>query len=98
MRRPRLLIPYGIINKLSEEEKRYVFLHELAHLKRKDNLINWIMVLVQALHWFNPIVWYAFYKMREDCEVACDADVLSLLNPAEHKKYGETIINLIGLK
>jgi len=94
--KPKLLIPYEIINNLSEDERRYVFLHELAHLKRKDNLINWIMVLVQALHWFNPIVWYAFSKMREDCEVACDAYVLSRLNPMEHKKYGETIINLIN--
>lgn len=94
--RPRLLMPHKIINILSEEEKGYIFLHELAHLKRKDILINWIMVIAQALHWFNPIVWYAFYKMHQDCEVACDAYVLSRLNPVEHKKYGETIINLIN--
>jgi bla regulator protein BlaR1 len=94
--RPKLLIPSEIINNLSEEEKRYVFLHELAHFKRKDILINWIMMLVQILHWFNPIVWYAFYKMHEDCEIACDAYVLSQLKPVEYKKYGETIINLIN--
>ena len=94
--RPKLLISSEIINTLSEEEKRYIFLHELAHFKRKDNWANWIMLLVQILHWFNPIVWYAFYKMREDCEVACDAYVLSRLKEAEHKKYGETIINLIN--
>lgn len=94
--RPKLLIPSEIINNLSEEEKRYVFLHELAHFKRKDILINWIMMLVQILHWFNPIVWYAFYKMHEDCEIACDAYVLSRLKPVEYKKYGETIINLIN--
>jgi beta-lactamase regulating signal transducer with metallopeptidase domain len=94
--RPKLLISSEIINTLSEEEKRYIFLHELAHFKRKDNWANWIMLLVQILHWFNPIVWYAFYKMREDCEVACDAYVLSRLKEVEHKKYGETIINLIN--
>jgi beta-lactamase regulating signal transducer with metallopeptidase domain len=94
--KPKLLITSEIINALSEEEKRYVFLHELAHLKRKDNLANWLILLVQILHWFNPIIWYAFRKMREDCEVACDAYVLSRLNEAEHKKYGETIINLIS--
>ena len=94
--RPKLLMSSKIINTLSEEEKRYIFLHELAHFKRKDNWANWIMLLVQILHWFNPIVWYAFYKMREDCEVACDAYVLSRLKEVEHKKYGETIINLIN--
>jgi hypothetical protein len=80
---------------ISEEGKRYVFLHELAHFERKDILINWIIMLVQILHWFNPIVWYAFYKMHEDCEIACDAYVLSRLKPVEYKKHGETIINLI---
>lgn len=94
--RPKLLMSSEIINTLSEEEKRYIFLHELAHFKRKDNWANSAMLLVQILHWFNPIVWYAFYKMREDCEVACDAYVLSRLKEAEHKKYGETIINLIN--
>jgi len=93
--KPKLMISSEIIDALSEEERRYVFMHELAHLKRKDNFVNWIMLLVQILHWFNPIVWFAFRKMREDCEVACDAYVLSRLNEAEHKKYGETIINLI---
>ena len=70
--RPKLLIPFEVIENLSHEELRYVFLHELAHFNVKY-LINWITVLIQALHWFNPVVWYAFYKMHEDCEVACDA-------------------------
>lgn len=93
--RPKLLLPNLAINTLSEEEKRFVFLHELAHFKRKDNLLNWILVLIQAIHWFNPIVWYAFYKIREDSEVACDAYVLSRLKYEEHKEYGETIINMV---
>lgn len=95
--KPKLLISSDILNDLSEEEKRYIFLHELSHYKRKDILVNWVMVLIQALHWFNPIIWYSFYKMREDCEVACDAYVLLHLKPADHKKYGETIINFIRL-
>lgn len=94
--RPKLIIPSEVIENLSKEEIRYVFLHELAHFKRKDILINWITVLIQALHWFNPVIWYVFYKMHEDCEVACDAYVLARLNPVEHRKYGETIINLIN--
>ncbi|SHH51904.1 M56 family metallopeptidase [Clostridium grantii] len=93
--RPKLLMSSDIINSLAEQEKRYVFLHELAHLKRKDILVNWIMILIQAVHWFNPIIWYAFYKIHEDCEVACDAYVLSRLEPEEHKSYGITIIRLM---
>jgi beta-lactamase regulating signal transducer with metallopeptidase domain len=94
--KPKLLVSPEILYKLSEEEKRYVFLHELAHFKRKDILINWLLVIIQALHWFNPIIWYAFNKIHEDCEVACDAYVLSKLTPVEYRRYGETIISLIG--
>ncbi|AEE95874.1 M56 family metallopeptidase [Mahella australiensis] len=95
--KPKLLLSSETMDNLSGDEQRYIFLHELAHLKRKDNLINLITMLVQSLHWFNPIVWYAFYKIREDCEVACDAYVLSRLKPTEYKKYGETIIRLINI-
>lgn len=93
---PKLLISPEIINELSKEEKRYIFLHELTHLKRKDIFINWITGIVQILHWFNPIIWYAFSKMHEDCEVACDEHVLSMLESDEYKRYGETIINLVS--
>jgi len=51
--RPRLLLPEGMIEALSEEELRYVFLHELAHLKRHDIYIGWLMTLLQVMHWFN---------------------------------------------
>lgn len=94
--KPKLLMPYKMLSKLSEAEKKYVYMHELAHLKRKDILVNWVIMLIQILHWFNPVIWYAFYKMREDCEVACDAYVLSRLKPLEYKDYGETILNLMS--
>ncbi|MFS1511003.1 M56 family metallopeptidase [Chengkuizengella sp. SCS-71B] len=93
--RPKLLLPKEIIHQLSDEEKRYVFLHELTHLKRKDIFITWITLFVQAINWFNPLVWYAFYRMREDGEVACDAYVLSHLKKSEHLEYGKTIITVL---
>ena len=95
--RPKLVVSPDILKHLSLKEKRYVFLHELAHLKRKDILIIWITTVLQALHWFNPVFWYSFYRMRVDCEVACDAYVLSRLQPTEYKSYGETIISLLNI-
>jgi len=56
---------------------RYVFLHELGHLKRGDILVNWLMALPLVLHWFNPLVWYAIQRIRVDGESACDALALS---------------------
>ena len=54
--RPRLLLPRGFTTGFSAKELRFVFLHELAHLKRRDLLLNWIMALLQVIHWFNPLV------------------------------------------
>lgn len=92
--RPKIIISSEIIDKFSLEEVRYIFLHELSHLKKKDILVNWIIILVQAIHWFNPIVWYAFHKMKQDCEIACDEMVLNYINPKESINYGQTILNL----
>ena len=51
---------------------RHVFLHELAHLKRFDIAVGLLTAVVQTVHWFNPLVWLAFRRMRDDREVACD--------------------------
>lgn len=90
-----LLFPSNIIDKLSCQEIEYITLHELAHYKRKDILINWVSIILQILHWYNPFIWYAFYKMRQDREIACDAYVLSYLKSEEYKKYGRTIISML---
>ncbi len=93
--RPRLLLPVGMLETLSREELRYVFLHELAHLKRHDIYIGWLMSLLQVLHWFNPLIWLAFYRVRTDRELACDALVLARTQSGESKDYGRTIVNLL---
>ena len=93
--RPHIILPTGMIASLNKEDLRYILLHELAHLRRKDLYINWIIVLLQIAHWFNPLIWYAFYQMRQDREVACDASVLSLLKPDEYKSYGSAIISFL---
>lgn len=95
--RPRLIVPHTVFDKLSLQEKRYIFLHEITHLKRKDILVNSVMLILKSIHWFNPIIWYSCYKMQEDCEIACDARVLSHLEPVEYKRYGETAIDLLKI-
>ena len=75
--RPRVLLPADLARELPFERLRYILLHELAHLKRGDILTGWILALLQSLHWFNPLVWWAFGRMRADRELACDEQVLS---------------------
>jgi beta-lactamase regulating signal transducer with metallopeptidase domain/Tol biopolymer transport system component len=93
--RPRLLIPKDIATQLSHEELRYVFLHELAHVKRHDIALAWLTALLQVLHWFNPLVWLAFHRMRADRELACDALVLTRTQGEGTKDYGRAIVSLL---
>ncbi|MGB2826989.1 MAG: M56 family metallopeptidase [Dehalococcoidales bacterium] len=93
--RPRLLLPSGMLDALSLKELRHVFLHELAHLKRHDIYLGYLSSLLQVLHWFNPLIWLAFYRIRNDRELACDYLVLSRTKSSQSKDYGRTIVYLL---
>lgn len=90
----RIIIPSSLI-KLSKEELQHIFLHELCHFKRKDILTESLLVLLQCVHWFNPLVWYLFKQVRNDMEMACDERVLSILNEKDHNKYGLTMLTVL---
>lgn len=92
---PRLLLPKGFAEKFSRAEMRFVFLHELAHLKRHDLLMNWLVVALQVLHWFNPLVWFGFSRWRAERELACDAMALEAAGEGQNKEYGRTILRLL---
>jgi beta-lactamase regulating signal transducer with metallopeptidase domain len=91
----QLLLPKGTFELLSKEELRCVFLHEVAHLKRRDLEVNWLASLLLILHWFNPVLWFAFSRMRNDRELACDALVLTKAGSGCAQSYGETIIKVV---
>lgn len=93
--RPRLLLPKRFAEKFSPTELRFVFLHELAHLKRRDLLLNWVIALLQIAHWFNPLVWLGFARWRADRELACDAIALEAVGAGQNKEYGRTILRLL---
>ena len=95
--KPKILISEKVINKFTSEEKNHIFLHELVHFKYKDIWINWGMLILAIIHWFNPIIWYCFYKMQQDCEIACDEKVLKVLEPNSYHNYSSTIINMAAL-
>lgn len=92
---PRLVMPQTVLNSLNQEQLRHVFLHELAHCKRNDIGVNWIMQFLLIIHWFNPVLWYAHQRMREDQEIASDALALTYLDPDKREHYGYTLIQLL---
>lgn len=65
-----------------------VLMHELAHLKRRDPVLFLLSQIARAVHWFNPLVWYAHHRLRVECEAACDDFVLeSGTQPAEYASH-----------
>ncbi|KGT43057.1 beta-lactam sensor/signal transducer [Bacillus cereus] len=93
--RPKLLLSTVHMEILDEQQLRYIFYHELAHIKRRDVGVNWLMHGLLILNWFNPILWYAYSCMREDQELACDALALTYIDSEEQIAYGHTIISLL---
>lgn len=93
--RPRLLLPQGMLEAFGLEELRYVFIHELAHLKQRDIYLGWLIALLHVAHWFNPLMWFAFSRIRADREIACDRLAISTMEPDEPPQYGRTIVSLL---
>lgn len=95
--RPRLLFPVGLADQLSDEELRLVVLHELGHLKRRDLFLQGLLVVSQAVHWFNPLVWLAGRLAREDRELACDEFVMAHTSHSGGHAYAKTLLRVLGL-
>ena len=92
--RPRIVLPRGLAGSLDDEALRHVFLHELAHVKRLDGPAQAVAGLVAAVHWFNPLAWYALRRLEAECETACDAAVLARLPRRRWAGYGHTLIEV----
>lgn len=88
----RLLLPEG---EMGERALRYSLLHELTHFKRRDIWLKTLALLVNAVHWFNPFMWYMTRLVERDTELACDEAALKLLPAEEHKAYGTTILDAV---
>ncbi len=93
--RPILLLPEGIAERLTPPQLEAVLAHELCHVRRRDNLFASIHMMVEAMFWFHPLVWWIGARLVEERERACDEEVLSL--GSEPRVYAEAILNVCKL-
>ena len=91
---PRLLFPKGMLDELTIGELQLILSHEIAHIHRRDIPMNWVLALVEAVHWFNPLVWMVGQELRSAREEACDAYALAA-NPGANRSYGETLLKIL---
>ena len=93
IRKPRIFLSPEIAN--NPVYKEYVLMHELEHHRTKDNFWLLVRTVCVTIQWFNPLVWIAYFKMREDCELACDYRVLSRLKKEEKGIYGKALLYIL---
>jgi hypothetical protein len=93
-RRPCLLLPEPWLNNATDQELYAALLHEVAHVKCRDALSNWLCIFLRSIHWFNPLVWYAFRRLRAERELFCDTLVMARLQPPDRALYGSMLLRL----
>ena len=92
---PVLLLPRKALQSYTSSELNHIIMHELAHVRRKDHWLNWLMTFCQILHWFNPVIWLAFGRMRADRELATDHLALKTNGDQDATAYGQTILKTL---
>jgi len=90
--RPVLTWPEGISRRLEDAQLDAILAHEVRHVRRHDNLAAAIHMVVEAIFWFHPLVWWLGTRLVEERERACDEDVLEL--GSERQVYAEGILKV----
>jgi bla regulator protein BlaR1 len=90
--RPVLVWPEGISERLEDAHLEAILAHELCHVRRRDNLAAALHMVVEAIFWFHPLVWWLGARLLEERERACDEEVLE--SGSDRQVYAESILKI----
>ena len=88
--RPKIYLPIG----LSDADLTYILFHERTHIKRRDYIVKPAAFLALAVHWFNPLVWLAYFLLNADMEMSCDERTLKELGGEIKAVYSNALLAL----
>jgi len=91
--KPVILLPVGILNALTTAEVEAILLHELAHIRRWDYLVNCFQLVLEVLYFYHPAVWWIARQVRESREHCCD-DLALRLGGSNPLEYAQALTNL----
>jgi hypothetical protein len=94
--RPRVALPADFEARFTTDERELILAHEHVHRDRLDNLWNLLACTLTALHWWNPLAWWAARRLQADQELACDAAVLAA-RPGALADYTRALLAAHGL-
>jgi beta-lactamase regulating signal transducer with metallopeptidase domain/protein involved in polysaccharide export with SLBB domain len=94
-RRPTIVMPGDVIDKLSETQLRHVLAHEMAHVARRDHWVRWFVAAVATLYWWHPVFWLAGRRLRTAEEACCDALVVGRCRAATARQYAGTLLEIV---
>ncbi len=85
-----------LTEEVAEDERtmRYAVEHELTHYRHKDHIWAVLRCVCLAVHWYNPLVWWAAILSKNDAELACDESTIRRLGESERAEYGRTLLRL----
>jgi beta-lactamase regulating signal transducer with metallopeptidase domain len=90
-RRARLLVPRSLWMQLDDAGREAVIVHELAHLKRRDHWVCWLVMLISVIYWWHPVVWWIRRQLREEADLCCDVWVTTLM-PKARRAYATALL------
>jgi bla regulator protein BlaR1 len=90
--RPVLVWPEGVSERLEDAHLEAILAHEVWHVRRRDNLAAAIHMVVEAIFWFHPLVWWLGARLVEERERACDEEVVEM--GSDRQVYAESILKV----
>lgn len=92
---PTIILP-EYIESLDDQSISNILYHELGHYVKKDLPVNYSLLVIWSIYWFNPLVWIIFKIIRDDMELLTDSYVINRCDVTDEKSYMQSLVTVLG--